>query len=130
MSSNRIVRSRSLDSGVTARGLNQVVLPEPGSPMVSTTNPRDGRAALGGSGGTAEGDSGCVSRTSLPSGTGSPAGETFDPALPSAAASLWRATSSRSLPTTGISFPLPLVLMWGFCAAEDCVADGGYSALP
>src|ERR1700743_1187581 len=129
MSSNRIVRSRSLDSGVAPRRLHQGVLPEPGSPMVSTTNPRDGRAALGDSGGTADGDSGCVSSTSLPSGTGSPAGETLDSALPSAAASPWRATSSRFLPTTGISFPLPFVLIWGFCAAEDCVADGRYSAL-
>src|SRR5437667_1049653 len=39
MLSNNRVRSRSLESGVTPRRLNQVVLPEPGNPMASTTMP-------------------------------------------------------------------------------------------
>jgi hypothetical protein len=67
MSSNRIERSISLDNGVTPRRLNHVVLPEPGRPMVNTTKPRDGRGLPTTSGGGSDGDSGCVSTTSLPS---------------------------------------------------------------
>ncbi len=60
----------SLDKGCTARRLNQVVFPEPGSPMVSTTKPRGARGlAACAAGGGVEGDSGCVSCTSLPAGS-------------------------------------------------------------
>src|SRR5437764_2626080 len=40
MLSNRMVRNMSLESGVTPRRLNHVVLPEPGSPIAKTTTPR------------------------------------------------------------------------------------------
>src|SRR6202012_5981491 len=64
MSSNRIVRSMSLESGCTPRRLYQVVLPLPGRPMVSTTYPRGERAVTetGSAGGVAT-DSGWVSGT-------------------------------------------------------------------
>src|SRR5579862_5193183 len=62
MSSNSSVRSKSLDSGVTPRRLYQVVLPDPGSPIVNTTYPRGLFAAVGSGGGTLS-DSGCVSTT-------------------------------------------------------------------
>ena len=39
MSSKRMERSMSLESGVTPRRLNHVVLPDPGRPMASTTTP-------------------------------------------------------------------------------------------
>ena len=64
-----MVRSMSLESGVTPRRLNQVVLPEPGSPIASTTTPLGARcdftggcpvAAAGAAGGWV-GDSGWVS---------------------------------------------------------------------
>jgi hypothetical protein len=42
--------------------LYQVVLPDPGSPIVNTTYPRDDFAAVGSGGGTLN-DSGCVSTT-------------------------------------------------------------------
>src|SRR4051812_44684336 len=68
MLSNRMLRSMSLESGVTPRRLYQVVLPEPGRPMVSTTTPRGWRAlscglpvAAPAAPGGAVGDSGCVS---------------------------------------------------------------------
>ena len=67
MSSKRMLRSISLDSGVTPRRLNHVVLPDPGKPIVSTTYPR-GLFAAASSGGGTPSDSGCVSTTTLPSG--------------------------------------------------------------
>src|ERR1700722_4221252 len=60
MSSKSSDRSRSLDSGVTPRRLYQVVLPDPGSPIVNTTYPRGDLAAVGSGGGVLS-DSGCVS---------------------------------------------------------------------
>jgi hypothetical protein len=64
MSSKRIFRSKSLESGVTPRRLYQVVFPDPGSPIVSTTYPRGdfGDTASGPAGGVPS-DSGCVSCT-------------------------------------------------------------------
>src|SRR5882757_9494793 len=62
MSSNSSVRNRSLDSGVTPRRLYQVVLPEPGNPIVSTTYPRGDFSAVASGGGVLK-DSGCVSTT-------------------------------------------------------------------
>src|SRR6516225_1853887 len=64
MSSNRIVRSRSLESGVTPRRLYQVVLPEPGSPIVNTTKPLGDFSAGCSAGGVAS-DSGWVSTTTF-----------------------------------------------------------------
>ena len=68
MSSKSILRNKSLESGVTPRRLNQVVLPDPGSPMVSTTKPLWLLAAAA-SGGGVERSSGWVSTSSLPSGS-------------------------------------------------------------
>src|ERR1700761_7611419 len=128
MSSNKIVRSRSLDSGVTPRRLNQVVLPEPGNPMVSTTKPRDGRVTLFASGGTAVGDSGCVSRISLPSGIAVPStlgwSDAEDPAGPSAAAALSRPTTSRSRPTTDDCLDIPLTLAVAAFVCDGWVEEG------
>ena len=67
MSSKSSVRSRSLDSGVTPRRLYQVVLPDPGRPIVSTTKPLGDFTAGCSAGGVAS-DSGCVSITILGSG--------------------------------------------------------------
>src|SRR5581483_2378005 len=64
-----MLRSMSLLSGVTPRRLNQVVLPDPGSPMARTTTPLGARGALfggcpvasdAGAGGDV-GDWGCIS---------------------------------------------------------------------
>src|ERR1700721_3058233 len=128
MSSKRIVRSRSLESGVTPRRLNQVVLPEPGSPMVNTTKPRDGRVTLFASGGTALGDSGCVSRISLPSGIAAPSAggwsDAGDAAGPSAAAALSWDTTSRSRPTTGDCFAIPLAFAVAALVCDGWVEEG------
>src|SRR5450756_148310 len=62
MSSNSSVRNRSLDSGVTPRLLYQVVLPDPGKPIVNTTYPRGDFNAACSTGGVLR-DSGCVSTT-------------------------------------------------------------------
>src|SRR5260370_33574377 len=79
MSSNRIDRSRSLESGVTPRRLNQVVLREPGNPIASTTSPCGGRVVLpawtglccsGAPGGGLDGDSGWTSVSILLSWAG------------------------------------------------------------
>src|SRR5581483_6116430 len=76
MSSNRIERSRSLESGVTPRRLNQVVLPDPGSPIASTTTPLGVLVVVRAlcwaglcSGGGTEGDSGWISVSILGSST-------------------------------------------------------------
>src|SRR6202020_1798797 len=81
MSSNSSVRSKSLDSGVTPRRLYQVVFPDPGNPIASTTYPLGDLAATCSAGGEAS-DSGCVSTTILGSAgtvsvaTGTAAGST------------------------------------------------------
>src|SRR5580704_7186152 len=67
MSSNSSDRNRSLDNGVTPRRLYQVVLPDPGKPIVSTTYPFGDFSAVCSTGGVAS-DSGCVSTTILGSG--------------------------------------------------------------
>src|SRR5665213_2038612 len=64
MSSNRMPRSMSLDNGVTPRRLNQVVLPDPGNPIVSTTYPFGDLDACSSAGGWLR-DSGCVSSTNF-----------------------------------------------------------------
>src|SRR6478672_4912845 len=90
MSSNRIVRSKSLDKGVTPRRLYQVVLPEPGSPIVKTTKPLGDFSAACSAGGVAS-DSGWVSTTTFFSSTGAIGAGTTSSDFASTAGSATRA---------------------------------------
>src|SRR5579871_2330428 len=101
MSSNRSVRSRSLDSGVTPRRLYQVVFPDPGNPIANPTYPLGDLAAICSAGGVAN-DSGCVSTTILGS-TGTLSAATGTSAGSTAAATVSAATAGSAARTGAAS---------------------------